>query len=147
VLKRFALTVLAATVAVSQVHAGSLSAVDGTAMINRGDGFKPLEAGAEIRPGDKVLMPKDGAGKVTFRDGCTVQLQPGQMLSMSATSPCAGGSNVAQLNLRGRMGQSTTNNDDNNGAIFWILGGAGVVGGAIAIIASQSDNDKKPASP
>lgn len=102
-----------------QVFAASVANIQGQTLVNTGNGFKQLVGATEAGPGAKVMANPGGQGQVTYPDGCTVTVNPGQVYTIAPVSPCS---------------QAGTN----TGSPYAI--GAAVIGGAVAavIIATKS---------
>ena len=98
-----------ALVAALAIFGGSVQAatLKGEAMVNRGDGFA-AQAGGTVTTGDRVMVSRDGGATVVFADGCSVQLQPAQVLAVTEQSPCQNGAGARAVDFSGRMGQQTT---------------------------------------
>lgn len=106
----------------SSVCAATVNNLGGQVLVNRGGGFRPVLGASEAGPGAQVVANPGGLGNVTYPDGCTVTVNPGEVYTIAPASPCA------------------TGNTGINGYAV----GALVVGGAIAgIVISQ----QKSASP
>ena len=132
---------LAGQAMAAEVRVGSVS---GSVMVNQNGRFSPASRGAALQAGDRV-MATSGAANIVYSDGCNVTVSARSMATVSAVSPCAGGSS-------GLVKVSTQSDDDRHGAfgygdnndlLLWGLFGivtAGVVGSAV-------NNDEKPASP
>jgi hypothetical protein len=117
-MRRFSV-VACALLATSQAFAANVSNIQGQTLLNTGKGFKQLLGSVEAAPGSKVMANPGGQGQVTYPDGCTVTVNPGQVYTIAPVSPCA------------QAGVDT-------GSVYAI--GAAVVGGAVAavIISSKS---------
>lgn len=135
--------------AASAVNAAQLSEVEGKAFVSKGAGFSPVAAGSTLVVGDRVMVSRESSARISFADGCSISVQPGQVISISKTSPCAGGEAVKPISFGGRMGQSTTSDDTSVvDPTLLVIGGVAIVGGTVAFIATR-DSDKKvaPKSP
>ena len=105
--------------------------------INRGTGFGPASAGAEVRAGDAVMASPGATAQVVYADGCKAPVSPGAVVTIQAHSPCAGA--YAQV--------VEPNPYTVAGAL--VASGAGVAG---IVVTSQNNNDNQvlpfgPASP
>src|SRR5262245_58288139 len=97
------LIVYAASLALS-VSSASAAMLNGEAMVRRSQGFNP-QAGGELRPGDTVMVRQGTSATITFTDGCVYTLLPGQVLTISGTSPCTPFTqSVRTIDFSGRMG-------------------------------------------
>jgi len=93
--------------------------------INRGNGYAPVGGGTIASPGDMVMASPSGSAEIVYEDGCRQKVDPGTVVTVSATSPCKS----AALDPT------------------WVLGGLAVAGGVTAAVLLTSDDDHKPSSP
>jgi hypothetical protein len=119
----------------SAASAATIAPVKGDVSVNQGQGFKKLAAAFEAKVGDAVMVSPGGSAKVSYADGCAIELKPGAVMVIAALSPCASGSYADE-----------DDHNDNTGAL--VFGGvvAGVTGFVIYEIL-QNTQTKKPASP
>lgn len=125
-------------------HAGTVlvNAGPGVSM-NTGDGFRPLEVGADIPDGTRLLVKlnKNGGSSkadIRFADGCVISLSPGQVFSVGDTSPCE---------FRAQTGQQQTSpNPPADGLpLPFLLGWGGLlVGGTAAALLLRSGGSSNP---
>lgn len=103
----------------AQALAANVASLQGQTLVNTGNGYQQLVGATEAGPGAKVMANPGGQGQVTYPDGCTVTVNPGQVYTIAPVSPCA------------QAGTSTV-------SPYAI--GAAVIGGAVAavIIATKS---------
>ena len=73
--------------------------VRGELSVNQGQGFQKVNSRIEVKVGDSVMVSPWGAAKITYFDGCKVDVQPGAVTTIAPLSPCASGSNAADLGL------------------------------------------------
>jgi len=119
----------------SAASAATIQPVKGDISVNQGQGFKKLDAAFEAKVGDAVMVSPGGSAKVSYADGCAIELKPGAVMVIAALSPCASGSYADEAD-----------HNDNTGAL--IYGGvvAGVSGFVIYEIL-QNTKTRPPASP
>ncbi len=119
----------------SAASAATIEPVKGDISVNQGQGFKRVEAAFEAKIGDAVMVSPGGSAKVSYADGCAIELKPGAVMVIAALSPCASGSYADE-----------DDHNDNTGAL--VFGGvvAGVTGFVIYEIL-QNTGANKPASP
>lgn len=119
----------------SDASAATIEPVKGDISVNQGQGFKKVDAAFEAKVGDAVMVSPGGSAKVSYADGCAIELKPGAVMVIAALSPCASGSYADE-----------DDHNDNTGAL--VFGGvvAGVTGFVIYEIL-QNTQTKKPASP
>jgi hypothetical protein len=78
-----------AFLASSQAYAANVANIQGQTLLNTGKGFKQLVGATEAGPGSKVMANPGGQGQVTYPDGCTVTVNPGQVYTIAPVSPCS----------------------------------------------------------
>jgi hypothetical protein len=71
----------------------------GDLTINQGKGFKPVTSRINANVGDSVMVGPSGAAIVLYDDGCKVSVQPGAVTTIAPLSPCAAGSNAADMGV------------------------------------------------
>jgi hypothetical protein len=84
----FAVVLLVATVA----RTATIEPVQGDLSINHGQGFEKVNGRIDANVGDAVMVSPDGSAVVSYPDGCTVNVQPGAVMTIAPLSPCASGS-------------------------------------------------------
>ncbi|MGO8953084.1 MAG: hypothetical protein ACLPWS_20465 [Rhodomicrobium sp.] len=115
----------------ASVQAAYLANVDGTVLINRGNGFRPAWGGAEVGPGDRVRV-ENGAADIVYDNGCAVKLSPGQTMAVLSVPPvCAKESSAASSGL------STES---------VVIGGL-VIGSGVGLAVALTETKAAPASP
>lgn len=115
----------------SPTWAASLQPGQGDLSINQGQGFQPVNGKIDANVGDSVMVPPGGSATVVYDDGCTVNVEPGAVTTIAPLSPCASGSNAADLDY----------------AAWLLAGGAGGLAGYAIYLATQSGSSSTPASP
>lgn len=70
------------------VSAATVDAVQGQAAVNRGHGFEAISTGAEVKPGDTVMVSPGSSAKIVYPDRCTVEVHPNGAVAIGAQSPC-----------------------------------------------------------
>jgi hypothetical protein len=118
------------TLMTASAQAAYLANVDGTVLINRGNGFRPAWSGAEVGPGDRVRV-ENGAANIVYDNGCAVKVSPGQLVAVLSASPVCARENSASFGL------STEE---------LVIGGL-VVGGGVGLGIALSQKKAAPASP
>ena len=128
---------LAALAMVLSTIAANASATlnpNGVVMVNRGNGFVQVNGPTQVGPNDSVMV-NEGSANMTYADGSTSALQPGQVYTVGNVGITPAGSTVAGAGAGG----FTT------GTL--IVGGIVVAAGAAAAIAASQNGDKKSSSP
>jgi len=85
----------AVIVALFATNAGAvtLSNIEGTVSVNRGDGFQPASIGAPLSSGDRVRAGASGSANIVYENGCSTRVAPSQVAVVLATPPsCQGAS-------------------------------------------------------
>jgi hypothetical protein len=75
----------------------TLEPVQGDLWINHGKGFEKVDKRIEAKVGDSVMVNPGGYAKLTYPDGCEVNVKPGAVTTIAPLSPCASGSLAADL--------------------------------------------------
>lgn len=70
--------------------AATLSAQQGTVLVNQGDEFITASEAQPLLAGDRVMVMEGGSAEITFTDGCVLPLESGSLLDVPALSTCAG---------------------------------------------------------
>ena len=107
--------------------AASLTAQQGTVLVNQGDEFVTALPAQALKAGDRVLVMEGGSAELTFTDGCVLPLEEGSMLDVPAVSTCAG--TVANVQSIGpsyaqAVGAPSSNR---NGAAPYVFGAWGLL--------------------
>lgn len=121
-----------------------LGAVSGSVMVNQAGRLAPASQGAVLRTGDRVIA-SNGSARLIYADGCNVAVSARSMATVSAASPCAGGSsNVVKV--------STRTDGGGDGSIgygedwdFWLWATFGVV--TTVAVGTTMQDDSDPNSP
>ncbi len=124
--------VLAVSLAAA-AQAASVASIEGQGSVNRGDGFRPVNVGAELQAGDRVLASQGSSVTISFSPSCEITVRAGESYRIPADPGCE----AAAYNGQGEFTQ---------GQLLGIgLVGAGAAIGIGAIIANASgDNDGAP---
>jgi len=92
-----ACTGVLALAAAPGVWAGAtLTRVEGSVRVNQGAEFVEAFEQLALQPGDRIMTLESGRAVVTFDDGCELDAGPNTMITVPATSTCAGGVARAQ---------------------------------------------------
>lgn len=102
--------------ATSHSWAATVTGLQGQVLVNTGNGFRPLQGSMQVGTGGRVIVNQGGQASIQYEDGCSVPLNPGQLYTIAAASPCA-------------TGQQT-----NPPAINGLAVGAAVVGGVVGTV-------------
>ena len=111
--------------------AAKLSGINGGISVNTGGGFQRIRGVANLNPGDRIMAGPDGKAEIVYDDGCKVPVAPGQVVTVTTTSPC-------------RVGQTILGVDEPT----LVFGGfAALSAGAGTLVTSGGGNNSIPASP
>jgi hypothetical protein len=126
--------------AVAADAAATLGGIDGAVSVAHDGQLSSASAGA-LAQGDRVIVA-DGAARVTFADGCVVDMSAQSMVTVGAASPCATGEGL----IRATDGETAQTWSDMN-AIE--LTGAVLTIGLLTygVIEILDDDDDGPVSP
>ena len=105
--------------------AASLTAQQGTVLVNQGDEFVTATEAQVLNPGDRVMVMEGGSAELTFTDGCVLPLEAGSMLEVPALSTCNGAvANVQNIgpSYAQAVGAPVAKSERNRNA-WWIFGG------------------------
>lgn len=97
--KPFAATLAAAALLAGQALAAGPATVakaSGEVLVVGAKGSATARTGAQVQAGDRVVVRK-GEATIRFADGCPVKLTAGAMVTVGATSPCAGGKGLVSV--------------------------------------------------
>ena len=114
--------------------AAQLSAVRGEVLVSR-DGKLVKAAPGVLRSGDRVVARLDGEARLAYADGCAVTLKPGAMVTVSAASPCAGGSGLVSA----ASASAQTTQQQGMTALQWAGVGLTVVVLGVGLAAAADD--------
>ena len=68
----------------------TLSAQQGTVLVNQGDEFVTATESQALLAGDRVMVMEGGSAEITFADGCVLPLTSGSLVDVPEISTCAG---------------------------------------------------------
>jgi hypothetical protein len=94
-----ALAIGCAVLVASPSWAAMIEPGTGDLTLNQGQGFKPVERRAAANVGDSVMVGPGGSATLVYDDGCKVSVRPGAVATIAPLSPCASGSNAADMGL------------------------------------------------
>lgn len=133
------LTALIAAPAFAAEPVASLSAQEGTVLVNQGEQFITAADAQVLNAGDRVMVMEGGTAEITFADGCVLPLAAGSMVEVPALSTCAG--NVANVQSIGPSYAQAVGSPgaNRNSATPWVFG-AWALGIAFALQEDGSMN-------
>jgi len=87
-----ALAVALITAPAMQAQAvATLTRIDGGVRVNQGSEFVAAVEKQALQTNDRVMTLDNGHAVITFDDGCEIEAGPNTMITVPATSTCAGG--------------------------------------------------------
>ena len=135
-------------------HATMLTAVQGGVLVDQGNGYEAVKSGMPLKAGDAIMVQPGGAAQIFFADGCQWSAVPGAALVVSAQSPCATRAAFPKPSYSGvydpqnpREAPPLSEGPAAINPVVAIIGGAALVGGAIAIMSADRSNKRGSASP
>jgi hypothetical protein len=135
----------------SQSWAATIEPGQGDLTINQGQGFKRVNGRANANVGDSVMVGPTGSATIVYDDGCKVAVRPGAVVTIAPLSPCASGSNAADMGLPPAATPGPSLSPDNG---WWGAAlGAALFGTGIGIAAYEASKSHgaaaavQPASP
>jgi hypothetical protein len=142
-----ALSIGCAVLVASPSWAAVIEPGSGNLTINQGQGFKPITGRANGNVGDSVMVGPGGTATIVYDDGCRVKVRPGAVATIAPLSPCASGSNAADMGVPPAAPPPVGYQETDTWG--WIIGGTlfAVGIGVAAYEASKSNGTTQPASP
>ena len=132
----------------SSAQAAILRNINGTVMVNRGDGFFEVSGVATVNSGDSVLVRGKGGVQIDYGDDCVVEVLSNQSALVSSSKSCEESSAYSTLiNSTGSLKDAPAVYPTEEGvdSQLHVVGGLVVAAGVAAIAFQRSDD--KPASP
>lgn len=127
------------------VAIASLSAQEGTVLVNTGDAFVTATDSQALHVGDRVMVMEGGSASVLFTDGCVLSLESGSIVDVPAMSTCAGAvATVQQIGPSYAQAVGAPDYDKDNTDAAWIFGTTGAL---LAWALIEGDYSIRPASP
>ena len=74
----------------------SIGQVSGSALVNQGQTYEPVVAGASLHEGSRLMTMEGGSITVQFQDGCTKELTENQVMTVGAADSCSTASLTTQ---------------------------------------------------
>lgn len=121
---------LLATSALASEPVATISAQEGTVLVNQGEEFATAAEGQALQAGDRVMLMEGAVATLTFADGCALPLEAGSLVEVPAVSTCAGAVvNVQKIGpaYAQAVGSRARDDDDDDGAVLVFTGVAAVI--------------------
>jgi len=113
----------------TSAEAAQLADIQGTVLLNRGNGFERVLGSVPLQPGDRVMATGGGSARIVYSPACTTVVSSGTAVIIRSDPPCNGG---------------TVLRSDGSALVIGGLVAGGVAAGVIALSGSGSSG---PASP
>lgn len=138
-------TLVAATLLAGSAFAAdsvaTLSAQEGTVLVNQGEEFVTATDAQALMAGDRVMVMEGASATITYADGCALPLIAGTLVELPAQSPCTGA--VVSVQQVGPTVAQAPGNDEkqytvrtSNGATYLVFG----LSAALIIAEASGDN-------
>lgn len=119
-----------------------LGSVSGSVLVNQNGRFAPVTEATQLRAGDRVLA-MNGAAKLTYADGCAVDVAPRSMVTVSDAA--CGGEQAKLIRAQYTDADNDGYYEAGSNADLWLWIGFGILTAAVVIAAW--DDDESPVSP
>jgi hypothetical protein len=114
----------------------SVSGVQGSVIVNQGGVYTKASGNAGLMPGARIVADGTSSAKISYADGCVVNVAPNAVATVGETSPCAASGLVKTSN--------PMDFGDSGYLIPLLIVGAVVIAGIIAV---ADGSDDAPVSP
>jgi hypothetical protein len=138
-----------------------LAAMEGTVLVEHGNGYATAEAGMPLHAADRIFVLEDSQATLTFADGCTEEVPGPELRTLAAGDSCqqppsleAVTAEAAESPEAARLMQAATSDERRLAAAWWANPNAGLIGlgvagaGGVAWAASEGlgsdDRDTPP---
>jgi len=121
----------------------TLSGLQGAVYVDQGDGFVRANGHTTLHRGDRVMSARGGLAKISYADGCNVQISSRSLATINSQSPCAGGSSphVIKADYQSDAGSGGGGGGFGGiGTTGLIVGGAAAAGIIAVIVAAATDH-------
>lgn len=139
---------LLATSALASEPVATLSAQEGTVLVNQGEEFATAAEGQALQAGDRVMLMEGASATLTFTDGCALPLEAGSLVEVPAVSTCAGAvANVQKIGPTYAQAVGSRARDNNNATLIFAGVAAVIVWDLMSNDFSQTPGAVVPISP
>ena len=122
-------------------QAATLAPEKGQVLLNKGDGFQLATGPTEVAVGAQVVANPESKARITFADGCTVDIRPGSVFIVAKQSPCE--RSGALIETGGSLKDAPRVEEERSLTPVIVMGGAAAAAGAILLLTGKD----KGASP
>ena len=74
---------------ISSAQAAELRSVRGEILVSSGTGYRVIDGPVQVKLGDAVMANPQALGRLTFADGCSMDVVPGAIIWVRSRSPCS----------------------------------------------------------
>jgi len=99
-------------------------------LVDHGDGFVQAAPGTPFQGGDRVTTAHGGFAKISYADGCSVDVDSRTIATIDSASPCDGGPSPQML----QMADDTTVGGGSGNGGYGGIGPTGLIIGGVAIL-------------
>lgn len=139
---------LLATSALASEPVATLSAQEGTVLVNQGEEFATAAEGQALQAGDRVMLMEGASATLTFTDGCALPLEAGSLVEVPAVSTCAGAvANVQKIGPTYAQAVGSRARDNDNATLIFAGVAAVIVWDLMSNDFSQTPGAVVPISP
>src|SRR5271163_1335525 len=75
-------------VSVTPCLAALIEPLQGNCYISHGQGYQPVKGEVDAQPGDTIMVAAGGKAEIVYSGGCQVDVVPGAVMTIAASSPC-----------------------------------------------------------
>ena len=86
---RMVLAALSAIAIMVSAQAAEIALIRGEILANSGSGYRAIEGAEQLKSGDAIVPSLHSIGKLTYPDGCVVDVAPGSVTWVQSRSPCS----------------------------------------------------------
>lgn len=150
--RKLILAVVSSYVIVPAAQAARLTEIQGTVLVNTGEGFQEAIGKTDVSAGDRVLIRGKGKAQIDYGAGCVVKLSDNQT-AVVATKPNCNSTPVPTPKKVAMLKETKAAvtytpvprplNDGQGEKRILIVGGLVVVGSAVAAIVTSNGSDDK----
>jgi hypothetical protein len=126
----------------TSAQAATVTAERGDVLVNRGKGFVAVRQAIEVAPGDQVMARPKGIGRVSFADGCSLDVQPGRVFTVSEQSPCE--RRGSHIETGGSIKDGPVEEVRERRSLVPIIVGGAAVGVGILLLTHDKDKGASP---
>jgi hypothetical protein len=87
-LQKLIAAIVSTSMIVSSAQAARLTEIQGTVLVNTGDGFWEVKGAATVSAGDRVLVRGKGGAHIDYGSGCIVRVSANQTVVVASQPTC-----------------------------------------------------------